>query len=181
MRKKYINVFTNEYKKFLLEENPEIDKGIKDLVDAINNNKYLVTMNSCQGAMFPKEAEQHCPITYVDFYALNHKYDVAHNLLIEITHVFGSAINCSLSYEPDFDIEIAEDGEEYSEDNGFVDFRYRIEINDFTIVSILDKYKKLVEVVNNFNEGKPNIRLYEDPYYANIVEEFNKNMALEQN
>jgi hypothetical protein len=139
-----VNTFTQANKDYLLEDQDSvIDKGIRTLTDAINSFDEFATMNSCQGSLIPEEAEKHCPLTYVDFYVLNDEYEAAEWLLIKLTSRFGQGIQCKLSFEADFDFI----DENTVEDNGHVNYRYRIQIEDLNI------YDDVVEFINNIMKG----------------------------
>lgn len=116
-----ITLFDDEDKDWFLFE-VDIDEGIKELCDAINSIDCLMTMNSCQGALYEDEAHNHCPKTYVDFYVLDHEYNVANNLFVYLTKEFSEYIECQLEFEADFDL--IDDCAEY---NGMVNLRYRLE------------------------------------------------------
>ena len=78
----FLNQFDYNYKNYILNDDCNIDEGIKNLVDAINEVDVLCTMNSCQGALISKDKSNHCPITYVEFYVLHHQYHVANKLFV---------------------------------------------------------------------------------------------------
>lgn len=143
---KYINKYNNEVKTIFMEniEN-KVDTGIKSLVDAINSIEDLVTMNSCQGALIEEDEYEHCPITYVDFYVLNHNYYIAHNLFHFLVHKYGDDLNCQVTYEADFDF-ISEDT---VEDNGFIDLRFKLQLN----YPNPDIYASVVESVNEYRDS----------------------------
>jgi hypothetical protein len=132
-----VNTFSREDKKFFLrDQDKKIDKGIRKLTDAINSFSDFVTINSCQGALISEEAENHCPLTYIDFYVLNDEYADAEMLLIKLISRFGNSIECSLRYEADFDFI----DENTVEDNGYVNLRFRILLNDLEIYDELVNY-----------------------------------------
>ena len=99
-----INKFTLKDKKFFLKD-VSIDEGIKPLVDSINSIKYFASMNSCQGTLLINESNNHCPKTYVDFYVLHHKYELAHMLFSILVNKFDDGVICEVKYEPDFVLE----------------------------------------------------------------------------
>lgn len=136
-----ITILDNSDKEMFLENQDElIDKGIRELTDVINSIDFLMTVNSCQGSLIPEEANNHCPLTYVDFYVMDHKYHIANLLMTSLVSEFGNSIECGLSFEPDFDLI----DENIVEDNGYVNFRYRIQLDDLEI------YKKVIEKIDEF-------------------------------
>lgn len=132
----------------LLDYGDNIDWGIRDLCDTLNSIEYFVTTNSCQGSLYENEKSNHCPKTYVDFYVLDHNYEVANNLFISLISEFGEHLNCTLNFQPDFDIE-----DEYSEENGNVILRYRIELicENHRIEDNKNTIKKLVKFIKKYN------------------------------
>lgn len=149
----YINQFDFEYKKCSLEQTRHtIDKGILELVDAINSIEVLCTMNSCQSKLIEDEADNHCPLTYIDFFVLYHQYQVAHDLLRVLTHKFGQLIDCGVSYEADIDFI----GDDEVEDNGSINMRFRIEMiypNEM-LEGGINVYNRLVNTVKEFSIKK---------------------------
>lgn len=147
-----INQYDYAYKKYVLDGHNEIDHGIKDLVDAINSIDMLCTINSCQGALIPEEEEEHCPITYVDFFVLFHQYQIAHKLFVELMNTFGYKIRCTLDYEEDYDY-IDNDT---VEDNGTINLRFRLEMGDISSGADqhidLQLYKAIVAEVKEFSK-----------------------------
>lgn len=156
----YATMFDEEDKEFFLD-GAEIDEGIKNVVDAINEIDDFVTMNSCQGGGHgeygfiktivvpnqPQEVkdfvkdllkdydENHCPITYVDFYVLNHNYKLAEELFIFLQRKFPCGVlQCGLEFQYDYDV----DENDETIPTGYVDYRYRIE-------STIGYDKKLLE------------------------------------
>lgn len=126
MRLRYINNMNEDYKyEFLEDIEDDVDKGIINLVNVINENPYFVTMNSCQGELIEDEKDDHCPITYVDFYVLNHKYNVANDLFSTLVHKFGQILECKIWFEPDVDYSEEED---CMEENGYINLRYRLKV-----------------------------------------------------
>lgn len=145
--KNITNIFTQADKEeWFLRDPQTIDPGIKDLVDAINSVDVFVTMNSCQGFLIESESSNHCPRTYVDFYVLNEQYYIADMFLRLLSSKFGSLINCKLMYEPDFDLN--EDDE--VADNGFINLRYSIEIDELRLDLVGPTYREIVEYVDRF-------------------------------
>ena len=102
-------------------------------------------MNSCQGTLFPDEADDHCPKTYVDFYVLQHKYELGHMLFAILVNKFDDGVRCEIEYEPDFDL-INENEGEY---NGYINLRFCLQINDDRI-DFEDIYQEVVDAVNLF-------------------------------
>lgn len=150
----FLNPYGPTYKKSLLEMHKNnIDKGVEDLVNAINEIDVLVTMNSCQGKLIPEEKEEHCPKTYVDFYVLYHQYHVANKLFSELTHKFGGMIYCKIWYEADVDF--INDNE--VEDNGMINLRYSIEIYPESLTNADKTYKEIVSEVKKFGYRRHNI------------------------
>lgn len=142
-------LFDDEDKDYiLLESENNIDYGIRDLCDAINSIEYFVTMNSCQGALYGDEKENHCPKTYVDFYVLNRKYNIANDLFVELVSEFGELIDCKLYFRPDFDFI-----NDYAEENGYVNLRYSIEfvdVNNWREDSKITM-RKVVDFIKRYN------------------------------
>lgn len=143
----HVTMFDKEDKEFYLK-GAEIDEGIRKVVDAINEIDEFVTMNSCQGGghaaygtikrivpsqpddvkEFVKDLmkdydENHCPITYVDFYVLNHNYFLAQEFFIFLQRKFPDVLQCTLDFQYDFTVN--ENDEAIP--TGKVDYRYRIE------------------------------------------------------
>ena len=151
----YVVLFDREAKEFFLkDQDNKIDRGIRELCDAINSIDYLVTMNSCQGDLYEEEYG-HCPKTYVDFYVLNHQYYIADIMLKTLVSVFGDKVSCTLEYEADLDIFVDEEGEEWCEENGLINYRYRIEminVNQWTDEPSIETYKRIVEVIKEYSE-----------------------------
>lgn len=137
--------YDDDYKSLLLSD-AVIDQGIRELVDAINECEYLVTMNSCQGFLVANERAKHCPCTYVNFFVLEHFYEVAEKLFILLVEKFGSRIVCSMEYQADFDIYDEPDGET-AKDNGYVIPRYHIEFYELIDDLHLSTYREVVEVI----------------------------------
>lgn len=145
----YLNHFDDDFKKYLLNDGSHIDDGISNLVEAINSIEVLCTMNCCQGALISEEKFNHCPISYVDFYVLHHQYHVANKLFVELTHKFGSILDCRISYEADFNLT----DDDVSEDNGLVNLRYTIEIPEpENIINIEKLYEEIVSEVKKFSK-----------------------------
>jgi len=142
-------LFEEEDKDYiLLESENNIDYGIEDLCNVINSVDCFVTMNSCQGSLHEEEKDNHCPKTYVDFYVLNHEYDIANNLFIALISEFGECLNCTLNFRPDFDMI-----DDYTEENGCVNLRYSIEfvnVNNWIEDSVVT-IKKVVEFIKKYN------------------------------
>lgn len=140
-----IIMFTEDNKAFMsLDLDNKVDHGIRRLVDEINKFEYFVSMNSCQGSLIPEEAEEHCPITYVDFYVLYDQYNLANELFTELASAFGSMLECSMRYEADLDF--VDDDE--VEENGYVNLRYSIQLNCADIEfydEVINKVKQLRE------------------------------------
>jgi hypothetical protein len=107
-------------------------------------------MNSCQGKLIEGEEDEHCPLTYIDFFVLYHQYQVAHDLLRVITHKFGQLIDCNVSYEADVN-HISDDE---VEDNGLINMRFRIEMiyPDEMLEGGINVYNRLVNVVKEFSK-----------------------------
>ena len=152
---KDVILFNREDKEFFLEDQDnKIDRGIRELCDAINSIDYLVTMNSCQGNLYEEEWG-HCPKTYVDFYVLNHQDYIAEIMLKTLVSVFGDKVRCTLEYEADFDIVVDEEGEEWCEENGLINYRYcieMVEVNQWTDETSIETYKRIVEVIKDYSE-----------------------------
>lgn len=147
----YINQYDFKYKKYLLEKaRCTIDKGILELVDAINSIDVLCTMNSCQGNLIEDEADEHCLFTYVDFFVLYHQYYVAHNLFRILINKFGEFLDCTITYESD--VNFVDDNT--VEDNGLINMRFRIELvePDNILVGGLNIYNRLVKEVKEFSK-----------------------------
>lgn len=145
-------LFDKKDKQIFLKD-ANIDTGIVNLANALNNIDYLVTMNSCQGALYEEEADNHCPKTYIDFYVLNHNYTLANNLMSSLTSKFGSMLNCTIQFEPDFDTFTDENEEEYVEDNGLIKLRYSIEFCDVNewIKDSKITMQEVVDFINNYS------------------------------
>lgn len=148
----YINQFDFEYKNYLIEYSKNIiDKGILELVEAINSIDVLCTMNSCQGKLVEDEEDEHCPLTYVDFFVLYHQYQVAHDLFRILVHKFGGLIDCRVSYEADIN-HISDDE---VEDNGLINMRFRIEMMypEEILEGGINVYNRLVDEVKEFSKN----------------------------
>ncbi|XLP22303.1 hypothetical protein ACFMB7_28315 [Bacillus toyonensis] len=116
--------YDKECKDFFLEDlDSKVDAGIRNVVNAINEIDNFVTMNSCQGRRTPDTDTEHCPITYVDFYALECKFLLAEALFIFLKREFGDDIDCRLDFEEECYI----DENDYAVPTGEVSYRYRIE------------------------------------------------------
>jgi len=140
--------YDDDYKNLLLGD-AVIDQGIRELVDAINECEYLVTMNSCQGFLVEKEKTEHCPHAYVDFFVLEHRYVLADTLLLLLVEEFGSRIICKLEYQADFEI-IDDPQGETAIDNGLVILRYRIELAELRQDLQLSTYKEIVDYILDY-------------------------------
>ena len=145
MRNPSIVKFTQKDKKFFLND-ADIDKCIRPLVDAINSIKYFSTMNSCQGSLIIEEKENHCPLTYVDFYVLHHQYELAHILFSILKNKFDDGVLCSVDYESDFNM-INEDEIDY---NGYINLRFRLQISDDQI-DFENIYKDVVKTIEDLS------------------------------
>ncbi|WP_026575975.1 hypothetical protein [Bacillus sp. UNC438CL73TsuS30] len=172
---KYVTMFNEEDKKFFLE-GAEIDEGIKEVVDAINEIDDFVTMNSCQGGghaandiikfivpsqpnevkefvkdLMKEYDENHCPNTYVDFYVLYHNYRLAEELFIFLKQKIGDNIECGLTFEEDGNI-----NEETFKATGEIIYRYGIQaIYGYDIELLEDLAKSIREfktLIVNHNE-----------------------------
>ncbi|MGM0395784.1 MAG: hypothetical protein ACQEP4_01875 [Bacillota bacterium] len=143
-----INQFNEEYKEDIMDMLPEfdIDKGIEELVTAINEIDIFCSAGSCQGELIPEESGGHVQMTYVDFYVLYHQYDVANNLLNRLVHKFGSVLNCQIWFEAGFDFI----GENEIRDNGRIELRYRIEIYANDCMEPMKTYKDIVREVKQY-------------------------------
>ncbi|MBT2696393.1 hypothetical protein J7E79_02940 [Bacillus sp. ISL-40] len=160
----YVTMFDEEDKEFFLE-GAEIDEGIKNVVDAINEIDDFVTMNSCQGGghrangiielIVPSQPQDvkdfvkelmkdydvnHCPITYVDFYVLNNNYILAHELFIFLQRKFPDVLQCTLEFQYDF---IVNDDDE-AIPTGEVDYRYGIKSTIGYDKELLDDLSKTI-------------------------------------
>ena len=157
----YITRYTPVDKMLFLEdvETPGVvDEHMKPLVRTINEIPELVTTNCCTGGSLPytaREAQErgkngrHCPKTYVDFYVINHHYEVAHGLMAYIHNKFGYDYDeeCkvwgSLRYEEDG--YITEDN--YFEPNGKTSLRFSIEGESPEVIpeitQAVEEYKEL--------------------------------------
>lgn len=142
-------LFTREDKKNFLRDPDAIDKGIKELTDAINSVDAFFTMNSCQGFLIESEREDHCPETYVDFYVLNQQYQIADMLLISLVSKFEALIDCKLVYEADFNF-ISEDE---AEATGFVNLRYGIKLFELRPDLMETTYREIVNHIKGFAEA----------------------------
>lgn len=140
--------YDDDYKSLLLSD-AVIDQGIRELVDAVNECEYLVTMNSCQGFLIESEKTEHCPRAYVDFFVLEHRYILADTLLLLLAEEFGSRIICKLEYQADFDIVDDPEGET-AIDNGLVILRYRIELAELRQDLQLSTYKEIVDYIIDY-------------------------------
>lgn len=139
-----ISYFNKSDKEFFLENQDDlIDTWIRNLTNAINSIDFLTTMNSCQGALIKEEATNHCPLTYVDFYVLDHEYQLVNLLMVKLVSEFGDQLECKVSFEADVDFI----DENEVEENGQVNFRYRIELRE------MDIYEDVVKSVYEFAEG----------------------------
>lgn len=143
-----ITVFTHADKEKYLEDPKAIDKGIKELADAVNSVDVLFTMNSCQGFLIEAERDDHCPETYVDFYVIGEQYHIARMLLGSLVSKFSALINCKVVYEADFDF-ISED--EVAA-NGMVKLRHSIEIFELPTALMKTTYEELVSHIIKFAE-----------------------------
>ena len=135
-------------KKYLADPNA-IDKGIKDLADAVNAVKVFFTMNSCQGFLIEAERDDHCPETYVDFYVIDEQYQLAQMLLGSLVSKFNALINCKVVYEADFDF-ISED--EVAA-NGQVKLRHSIELFELPADLMKTTYDEIVYHIKKFAEA----------------------------
>jgi len=142
-------VFYDDKDKGCLLDRAIIDEGIRELVDAINECEYLVTMNSCQGFLVESKKTEHCPRAYVDFFVLEHRYILADTLLLLLVEEFGSRIICKLEYQADFDI-IDDPLGETAIDNGLVILRYRIELAELRQDLQLSTYKEIVDYIIDY-------------------------------
>ncbi|PGS55104.1 hypothetical protein [Bacillus sp. AFS041924] len=151
-----ITYFDKEDKEFLVSQTMiagVVDERIKELVDEINGIENLVTMNSCQGGSEPYTEQEvkdrggkgnHCPITYVDFYAIDHDYYTANLLIAFIIAEIGSEerVSGNMSFEEDGYI----DEDDYFQPNGLMSLRYRIEGESPEVISEITaavrKFKK---------------------------------------
>jgi hypothetical protein len=141
--------YDDEYKSLLLGD-AEIDKGIRELCDAINSSDFFVTMNSCQGFLVVNEKSEHCPCAYVDFFVLYDFYNMAESLFILLIEKFRSFIICSMEYQADFDI-IDDPKGDIAADNGQVILRYHIEFVELLDNLHLSTYREVVDCVNEFS------------------------------
>jgi tRNA(Phe) wybutosine-synthesizing methylase Tyw3 len=141
----YIVQFIQRDKNLFLED-ADIDKGIRPLVNAINSIKCFLTMNSCQGCLIADEAENHCSLTYVDFYVLYHKYELAHNLFSILKNKFDDGVLCSVEYESDFDLT----NEDEVDFNGDINLRFTLQISDEQI-DLENIYKDVVKTIEDFS------------------------------
>ena len=151
MINKRINTFNKKCKEvFLKDIDEKVDKGMLELVNAINSIPDLVTINCCQGELIEEEQYEHCPRTYVDFYVLNNNYDMANNLFAEIVGELGSIIKCSVEYEADFDFI----DENSIEENGYINLRYSIDFIDIQdhifYMTANEIYRKVINIVSEF-------------------------------
>ncbi|MBC3803399.1 hypothetical protein GH808_02970 [Acetobacterium fimetarium] len=137
-----------EYKSLALST-AQIDEGIRELADAINQCKCLVTINSCQGFLIENEKSKHCPIAYVDFFVLEHCYTVVEALFMLLVEEFRSCIICKMEYQADFDI-IDDPGGEIAEDNGYVIPRYHIEFEELKDNLHELMYQEVVELIKAY-------------------------------
>ncbi|KPI48388.1 hypothetical protein ACWTV9_10250 [Clostridioides difficile] len=158
MNLKNVVLFDKEYKEWLLkkaEKDNLIDKHMLDLCNAINSIEDLVTMNCCQGHMIPEEKHNHCPINYVDFFVLNHNYNVANNLFARLKHKLGGEILCRVDWEEDTDLHEDENGEEYVEDNGLINMRYRIELLELNpeYKTGLKLKQDIIDIINDYKNA----------------------------
>lgn len=143
-----VTLFTFEDKKKYLSNPGLIDKGIKELADAINSVNVLFTMNSCQGFLIESEREEHCQETYVDFYVVNHQDPIANMLLTSLVSKFDALVDCKLIYEADYNF-ISEDEVEV---NGFVNLRYGIKLYELRPDLMATTYKEIIEHIKIFAE-----------------------------
>lgn len=145
-----INKYTRQYKKRVLEHiEDKVDKGMLELVETINSIDDLITINCCQGELIESEKNEHCPRTYVDFYVLNHNYNLANNIFVDLVSELGSMIKCSVEYEADFDF-LDDDS---VEDNGFINLRYSIDfidVNNYLTMTAKEIYDKVIEIVSKY-------------------------------
>ncbi|MBK5244398.1 MAG: hypothetical protein JJE18_05130 [Eubacteriaceae bacterium] len=141
-----VTLFTFEDKKKYLSDPGLIDKGIKELADAINSVNVLFTMNSCQGFLIESEREEHCQETYVDFYVVNHQNHIANMLLTSLVSKFDALVDCKLIYEADYNF-ISEDEVEV---NGFVNLRYGIKLYELMPDLMETTYKEIIEHIKIF-------------------------------
>ena len=141
-------LFTTEDKKYFLRDPGAIDKGIKELADAINSVNVFFTMNSCQGFLIESERADHCQETYVDFYVLNQQYAIANMLLISLVSKFNSLIDCKLVYEADFNC-ISEDELEVT---GFVNLRFGIKLFELEPDLMETTYREIIKHTKEFAE-----------------------------
>lgn len=121
-----------------------VDELMQPLVEAINDIATLVTMNCCQGGGTIYPDGTHCPITYVDFYAINHDYFTANTFLAFVVAEVGNTEICSASMDFEEDGEV--DDEDYWEANGLISPRYRLKGGSpEDIPTILDAVKRFQE------------------------------------
>jgi hypothetical protein len=151
-----ITYFDGEDKDYLVGQTiipGVVDERMKGLVDEINGIENLVTMNSCQGGSEPYTEQEvkdrgkegfHCPITYVDFYTVDHDYSIANLLVAFVVAEIGNEERVwgNMSFEEDGYI----DEDDYFQPNGFITLRYRIEGESPEVISEITaavrKFKK---------------------------------------
>jgi len=141
-----VTCFTFEDKRRFLKDPSAIDKGIKELADAVNSVNVLFTMNSCQGFLIESERDEHCQETYVDFYVVNHQDHIANMLLTSLVSKFDALIDCKLVYEADYNF-ISEDEVEV---NGFVNLRYGLNLYELRPDLMETTYKEIIEHIKRF-------------------------------
>lgn len=151
-----VTFFDNEDKEFFVSQTKEtgvVDELMKELVDELNGIENIATMNCCQGGSMPytdKEIQErgkqgyHCPITYVDFYAMNHDYFTANCLVAFVVAEIGNEER--VSGQMDFEEDGFIDEDDYFQPNGLISFRYRIEGSSPedipAIIEAVKKFKK---------------------------------------
>lgn len=144
--------YPKEFKNFILKNiNGKVDKGMLELVNAINSIDDLITINCCQGELIESEKHNHCPRTYVDFYVLDNNYSLANNIFVELVSELGEMVKCSVEFEADIDF-LEDDS---VEENGFVNIRYSIDfvdVNGYVFMTAREIYDKVIEIVSKYKK-----------------------------
>ena len=162
MNNTYLNPYNSQIKEMVIHEisngNIPIDTYMRELVDEINRIKFLCTTNCCQGALIKASEDEHAPRTYVEFAALYHKYNIAHEYLSYLTHKLGDLILCTAKYYADYDYF----DDDYVDENGQIDLLFDIEI--------LNTYSQLEEdnisVYNELVAATKEFKLYINQKYS---------------
>ena len=136
-----------------------IDERMRELVNEINSIPTLMTMNCCQGGSEPFTSLEvkergyngtHCPITYVDFYAIDHDYVTANLLIAFVVAEIGNdeRVNGRMTYEEDGYVE---DNEFFR--NGDIMLRFRIEGESPDVIDEITSAVRKFKEQAGYSEG----------------------------